>query len=116
MYVSQTLTIPLQGAASTTQGIKAKGNTPVRLPRGQIAGLGPRYRKLEVSLAIWHNYQTQSEDLPLLLHPIPAPRQGTRSPPQNSLEVTKRADLALPTSTQDEESSADHGSLGDPLR
>ncbi|KAF4141864.1 hypothetical protein GN958_ATG08945 [Phytophthora infestans] len=41
----------------------------------------PRIHKLEYSLRIRNNPRTQSEDFPLLLHPIPMSRQDTQASP-----------------------------------
>ena len=41
----------------------------------------PRIHKLEYSLRIRNHPRTQSEDFPLLLHPIPTSRQDTQASP-----------------------------------
>ncbi|KAF4147589.1 hypothetical protein GN958_ATG03219 [Phytophthora infestans] len=76
----------------------------------------PRIHKLEYSLRIRNHPRTQSEDFPLLLHPIPASRQDTQASPLE-LFGSYRESRSRPTDGYTgEESSAEHGSSGDPLR
>ncbi|KAF4143964.1 hypothetical protein GN958_ATG06819 [Phytophthora infestans] len=76
----------------------------------------PRIHKLEYSLRIRNIHGRRVKIFHCCSTPSPRLAKTLKLHHLNSSEVTERADPALPTGTQGEESSAEHGSSGDPLR
>ncbi|KAF4133368.1 hypothetical protein GN958_ATG17440 [Phytophthora infestans] len=91
-------------------------NTPARQPYGQIHDLGPGSISSNIRLGYGTIHGRRVKIFHCCSTPSPRLAKTLKLHRLNSSEVTERADPALPTGTQGEESSAEHGSSGDPLR
>ncbi|KAF4133374.1 hypothetical protein GN958_ATG17437 [Phytophthora infestans] len=83
---------------------------------GQIHDLGPGSISSNIRLGYGTIHGRKVKIFHCCSTPSPRLAKTLKLHHLNSSEVTERADPALPTGTQGEESSAEHGSSGDPLR
>ncbi|KAF4136967.1 hypothetical protein GN958_ATG13846 [Phytophthora infestans] len=104
------------GGKYDAKELQRQGNTPARQPYGQIHDLGPGSISSNIRLGYGTIHGRRVKIFHCCSTPSPRLAKTLKLHHLNSSEVTERADPALPTGTQGEESSAEHGSSGDPLR
>ncbi|KAF4128825.1 hypothetical protein GN958_ATG21981 [Phytophthora infestans] len=104
------------GGKYDAKELQRQGNTPARQPYGQIHDLGPGSISSNIRLEYGTIHGRRVKIFHCCSTPSPRLAKTLKLHHLNSLEVTERADPALPTGTHGEESSAEHGSSGDPLR
>ncbi|KAF4131496.1 hypothetical protein GN958_ATG19312 [Phytophthora infestans] len=104
------------GGKYDAKELQRQGNTPARQPYGQIHDLGPGSISSNIRLGFGTIHGRRVKIFHCCSTPSPRLAKTLKLHHLNSSEVTERADPTLQTGTQGEESSAEHGSSGDPLR